>query len=413
MGIKGLFKFIKKYAPSAVNEITVSDLKNKTIGFDTSILIYQFVIAIRNQGIDLTNNSGEITSHIHAIIMKTLSFLKKKINPVFVFDGKPPTIKYDTLKERTKIKQSAIENLEKNIEMDEETKIKLLKQSVSVSSKQMDECKEILRLIGIPVIEAEQEADSQCAYLSKNNIVNAIASEDMDLLTFGTKILLRNINKKNIVEITLSKILLECEITQDQFIDLCILMGCDYCPTIDGIGMHTAYKLIKQHGTIENIINNDRIKKKTYISDEFQEKYIIAREYFKNPPVNKNYCNINWYAPNYEQLKELLINKYSYSELTVDKLLLKPLNGGHYGQLIGKTKNQIQKQIDVEKAFDSYFTNLKINKCDDFDDQFLDDDDDDDDDDEAIRLILADDKNKINNCNNCNSIKSSRISYEM
>ena len=198
MGIKGLFKFIKKYAPSAVNEITVSDLKNKTIGFDTSILIYQFVIAIRNQGIDLTNNSGEITSHIHAIVMKTLSFLKKKINPVFVFDGKPPTIKYD----------------------------------------------------------------SQCAYLSKNNIVDAIASEDMDLLTFGTKILLRNINKKDIVEIKLENILLECEITQDQFIDLCILMGCDYCPTIDGIGMHTAYKLIKQHGTIENIINNDRIKKK-------------------------------------------------------------------------------------------------------------------------------------------------------
>ena len=93
--------------------------------------------------------------------------------------------------------------------------------------------------------------------------------------------------------------------------------------------------------------------------------------------------------------------------MTVDRLLLKPLNGGHYGQLIGKTKNQIQKQIDVEKAFDSYFTNLKINKCDDFDDQFLDDDN------EAIRLILADDENKIDNGNICNLVKSSRISYEM
>jgi hypothetical protein len=52
MGIKGLFKFLKKYAPSAINEITVADLKNKTIAFDTSILLYQFVIAIRNSGKD-------------------------------------------------------------------------------------------------------------------------------------------------------------------------------------------------------------------------------------------------------------------------------------------------------------------------------------------------------------------------
>jgi flap endonuclease-1 len=152
MGIKGLFKFIKKYAPSAITELTVSNLKNKTIAFDTSILIYQFVIAIRNQGIDLQNDRGEITSHIHAIIMKTLSFFKKKINPVYVFDGKPPAIKHDTLKERVKSRHQAIENLEKKVDMDEDEKIKLLKQSVVISHKQMEECKEILRLIGIPVI---------------------------------------------------------------------------------------------------------------------------------------------------------------------------------------------------------------------------------------------------------------------
>jgi flap endonuclease-1 len=377
MGIKGLFKFIKKYAPSAITEINESNLKNKTIAFDTSILIYQFVIAIRNQGKDLQNSQGMITSHIHAIIMKTLSFLKKKINPVYVFDGKPPTIKYDTLKERVKTRQQAIENLEKNVELDEETKIKLLKQSVVITGKQMEECKEILRLIGIPVINAEQEADSQCALLSKKGKVDAIASEDMDLLTFGTETLIRNINGKKAIEIKLSKILNECNINYDQFIDLCILMGCDYCPTIEGIGMHTAFKLIKKHDNIENIINDDLIRKKIYISDEFKSKYMIAREYFKNPPINDNYGEICWEAPKFDELKQLLMKKYSYSEITVNKLLVKPLYGGHYSNLFGKNYDQLQNQITVEREFESYFTNLKINVDNieyDFDDQFLDDD---------------------------------------
>lgn len=41
-----------------------------------------------------------------------------------------------------------------------------------------------------------------------------------------------------------------------QFIDLCILMGCDYCATIKGIGPKRAIDLIKQHGSIEEILEN-------------------------------------------------------------------------------------------------------------------------------------------------------------
>jgi len=41
-----------------------------------------------------------------------------------------------------------------------------------------------------------------------------------------------------------------------QFIDLCILLGCDYCGTIKGIGPKRAIDLIKQHGSIEEILDN-------------------------------------------------------------------------------------------------------------------------------------------------------------
>lgn len=79
MGIKSLSKFIKTYSPNCIQKITYKDLENKTIAFDTSILIYQFVIAVRSTGADLTNMSGEMTSHIHAIVTKTLGYLRKKL----------------------------------------------------------------------------------------------------------------------------------------------------------------------------------------------------------------------------------------------------------------------------------------------------------------------------------------------
>lgn len=372
MGIKGLFKFIQRYAPGAIKELSNNDLKNKTIAFDTSILLYQFAIAIRNRGKDLQNNNGEITSHIHGIIMKTLSFLKKKINPVYVFDGKPPDIKYDILKERNKSRKTAIDMLDNISEMDLETKIKLLKQSVVITGRQMNDCKEILRLIGIPVIQATQEADSQCALLSKLNYVDAVASEDMDLLTFGTEKLLRNINGNKIIEITLSNILKECGLTYDQFIDLCIMMGCDYCPTIDGIGMHNAYKLIKKYDNLDNIVNGVKMGKKTVtVSDEFKTRYLIAREYFKNPPVNMNMDEIKWDKIQQEKLTELLVDKYSYSEYTVRKLLLSPLYGGHYAQINGKT----HRDIFIDKEFDAH-NNIFHKHFVNFEDQFLDDNDD-------------------------------------
>ena len=44
------------------------------------------------------------------------------------------------------------------------------------------------------------------------------------------------------------------DMTKEQFIDLCILLGCDYCESIKGIGQATAFKLIKEHGSLDNIV---------------------------------------------------------------------------------------------------------------------------------------------------------------
>ena len=67
-----------------------------------------------------------------------------------------------------------------------------------------------------------------------------------------------------------------------QFIDLCILLGCDYCESIRGIGPKRAIELVTQFKSIEEILKN--IDQKKYIVPE-NWNYEAARELFVNPEV--------------------------------------------------------------------------------------------------------------------------------
>lgn len=354
MGIQNLGNLIKKNAPSGIKDIKIKDIEDKVIAIDTSIVLYQFLVAIKNTSQELKTKDDKVTSHIHAIITKALSFIKKRIYPIFVFDGIAPDLKLLTLEQRKVIKEVAQKKLDTEDVTDEE-KIKLMKQTVRLSKEQILECKEVLELMGIPIIEAPEEADPQCAYLVKNNIAEAVISEDMDLLTFGCDKLIRGVTQKNMKLYDLPKILEELELNKEQFIDMCILLGCDYSDTISGIGMKRSYDLIKKYGSIEEIIKNEpKIKKGVYkISEQFM--YKEAREYFINPPIKTvNKKDIKWKAPNINSLKKILIEKYDYQLKTVDSII-DNLNHGYYSVICKRqTKSEYLKkkeQYESESMF--------------------------------------------------------------
>merc|ERR1712241_22736 len=111
--------------------------------------------------------------------------------------------------------------------------------------------------------------------------VFAAATEDADCLTFGTKLLVRNLmaaesQKKQILEVNLERVLEQLNISMDQFIDFCILSGCDYCDTLHGVDPSTAIKLLLQHGSIEKVVENLPAEK---VPANF--RYHVAREFFK------------------------------------------------------------------------------------------------------------------------------------
>lgn len=307
MGIKNLLKFLSEH-PDIINKQNHKQYYGKKIAIDISILIYQVVIAIRNSGSDLTNNKGEITSHILGLFNKTISFLENGIIPVFVFDGKPPLLKYKILEARKQVRQKALIKLsDAQTDVD---KIKYLKRSVFISREQMNQCRELLTLMGIPYINAPQEADSQLAYLCKQNIVYAVLTEDMDILTFGSPRIIRNLtsSKKIPLEIELSKILETLNITYNEFIELCILFGCDYCHNLTDIKTNVIFTFYMKNKTIEKTL--DALKDAGYVIPE-QFEYIEAKEYFNNslaiPITNEN---IFITKPDINKLISLLVGKY-------------------------------------------------------------------------------------------------------
>ncbi len=138
------------------------------------------------------------------------------------------------------------------------TSEKTKKKTHRLTDKQIQEIKTLLESFGIPYIHIDVEADAICAMLVKLGVADYGASNDMDLLAFGCPAIIRNINfMDDYVDVyEINKIIPALEITQSQFIDLCIILGCDYADRLIGLKNSMALPLIKKYGNIENIIHN-------------------------------------------------------------------------------------------------------------------------------------------------------------
>lgn len=213
------------------------------------------------------------------------------IKPLYVFDGKPPTMKSGELAKRLAKREKAESDLAAARDAGNDEDIdKFSRRLVKVTKSHNDDCKELLRLMGVPVITAPCEAEAQCSELAKKGRVYGVATEDMDALTFRTPKLIRKLtsaqgkDKDPIVEIDCELVLTGLGLTYEQFVDLCILCGCDYCSSIKSIGPKTALKLIRQYNSIENIVNILKKDKKITLSSEWFVQKIPKKSLANNEP---------------------------------------------------------------------------------------------------------------------------------
>jgi flap endonuclease-1 len=184
---------------------------------------------------------GKITSHLVGLKNQINMFKSLDIDMIYVFDGKPPKEKNKVLKERNIIKNNAMKTYK-------ETKsIQSYQQSFFITDEIINDTIIFLKKNKIKYIHDENaEADMICASLVKRKIVDCAYSTDFDILVFGAKCLITNINyqKKYFEYISLKHILKGLEITYDQFVDMIVLSGCDYCEREENMTLNRAYELV-------------------------------------------------------------------------------------------------------------------------------------------------------------------------
>jgi flap endonuclease-1 len=294
---------------------------SKIVAIDAYNAIYQFLSIIRGpDGLPLTDYSGKITSHITGLFYRNINFLSLGIKPVYVFDGKPPSLKSAEIERRKKIKKEATIKYENAVSQGRYEEAKKYAQQTSILKDEMvEDSKRLLELFGIPFVNAPSEGEATAAHLTITGQAHVSASQDFDSLLFGAKKLVRNFtnsgkrklpNRNTTIEvepeiIDLTKTLDALGITREQLVDIGILIGTDFNPDgFERIGPKTALKVIKQHGKLEEI---PQIQEKLDQTD-----YKQIREIFLNPKV-ANVPDLKFGNVDYQGMTNYLTNERNFS----------------------------------------------------------------------------------------------------
>ena len=290
MGIKNINKVLKKFS-NVFREDNISSFKGEVIAIDVSLYMYKYLCLGGN-------------SYLNSMISLILMFKRNEIEPLFVFDGIPPKEKEEERRIRKEARQKIrdradflyecldlIRDYENDIDLDVDRAQrcvegcqnvvikgeslgvkdiydmvnkkyqigvqydKLNRQSIIIQKKHFDQLKDLIVLCGCKYTTSPGEAEMYAVWLCKNNKVKAVLTEDTDVMGYKCPIFISkiNISTGRCIVITYSDMLKEIELNEKEFLDFCIMCGCDYNKNIPRIGSIKAFKLIKEYKSIENV----------------------------------------------------------------------------------------------------------------------------------------------------------------
>ena len=319
MGILQLKTAIKTVGKS----INLEPFRGKKIAIDTSCFLYQFLRS------EICRKVLPEAPLIFGFIKQIKLFHQYNITPVYVFDGKPTEDKI-VMDERRKmdakkrddllqldkciaqVRQfSTIAQVIESIEVSDDPKISKISDAITLTdeetvdellfslqqqknkkelqahkpnSENIGQLKVLFEKFGIPTIQADAEADAMLAKLNLVGLVDAVMTIDTDQFAFGTtNVLLVEKDVNDLVHYKIEEVQQHLGLTRAQFVDFCILCGCDYLKRIGGIGVVGALKFIKLHQTIENVLASFP-DGKFVVPEDYLENVARARELFIDNP---------------------------------------------------------------------------------------------------------------------------------
>ncbi len=311
-------------------EISIDELKNKALAIDSFNILYQFLTTIRaRDGTPLQDSKGHVTSHLVGLFSRTTKLMEKQLRPIFVFDGEPPKLKEAERERRKELKAEAQAKYKIAVaEEDIEEMRKYAARNVHITDKIVEESKELIRALGLPVVQAPSEGEAQAAFIVKQGDAFACVSQDFDSLLHGASRLVRNLSiagkkkkanklsyetvKPELIE--LAALLNNLGIDNDQLTVLAILAGTDYNKGgVKGIGPKKALQLVKHYGRDFN-----QLFKEVNWSFDFSWEEVF--DLIKNMPVGREYSLESGHI-NEDAVKRILCIEHDFSEERVNSAL--------------------------------------------------------------------------------------------
>ena len=303
-------------------------LYGKSFAIDASIELHQFLALIRKRdGSLLTDAGGKVTSHLIGLLTRTSRLVTDyRLRPIFIFDGRPNPLKSRTIEARRKAQRKAqAEYAQAIAERDYSRAWSKVVMTGRVTGEILADAKRLLTLMGIPWLEAPEDAEAQASFMAAKGDVWAAGSKDYDCLLYGAPILARYLtltgreylpSKKTsrplIPELVkLADNLEALGITRKQLIDLALLVGTDFNPGVKGIGPKKALDLIRRYTSAENFPED--------IRNKLPENLDAVRNMFLFPRVIQDY-HVKRTDPNAEGMIQFLSQERGFSAERVQKI---------------------------------------------------------------------------------------------
>jgi len=356
MGIHNLNTLLRKKCPGIFREVHLSNYAYQKFAIDISLFMFKYKTIHGDRWLFpfITLINCLRTNHIH---------------PIFVYDSEAPPEKKEE-QERRRESRNIIRDKNNQIKIDYEqfksmgeksdllnsivskkTNYKLYEtddksyckiiideikkldiQTISISKEDFDKTKQLFDIIGVSYIDAPigGEAEKTCSELCINGGVDAVMSQDTDVMAYGTPIFLTKINTQTstCVAIYMDELLEELELNYDQFRDLCIMCGNDYNSNIPKIGPITSLTYIKECSTIEDIETYKNIDTSILKYKRSRELFTvnIEKTLLPNDGYMKNRVDIDWEKVdkflmdnNMSNFKNIIYNNY----YTMNKITFK------------------------------------------------------------------------------------------
>ncbi|KAI8356106.1 PIN domain-like protein [Choanephora cucurbitarum] len=253
MGISGLLHLLKPIT----QKIHIKQYAGQTVAIDGHVLLHRGAFGAASK---IANNQST-DSYIQYFMFYIGLFRHFGVTPLVVFDGLPLPLKQITNNDRrTKRDAKLAEGMRYQFQGDHTKAQKCFQQSISISEDMIRSVILELQKQKVEVIVAPYESDAQLAHLLKTNKAAAVVSEDSDLLVFGCPRVIykltregdgEQINYEDIFTLNQEKL---NQLTPDLFRQMCMLSGCDYLPSLSGMGLKTAIKKIRHDFSIDTAL---------------------------------------------------------------------------------------------------------------------------------------------------------------